>query len=40
VLLDAGRVVADGPTAEVLADGDLLAAHRLFLPAGFDPARV
>jgi cobalt/nickel transport system ATP-binding protein len=37
VILDAGEVVADGPTAEVLADADLLAAHRLELPYGFDP---
>ncbi len=34
VLLDAGRVVADGPTEELLADADLLAAHRLELPYG------
>jgi cobalt/nickel transport system ATP-binding protein len=40
VVLDGGRIVTDGSTAEVLADGDLLAAHRLFLPLGFDPARV
>jgi cobalt/nickel transport system ATP-binding protein len=32
VLLDAGRVVADGPTGRILADADLLAAHRLELP--------
>jgi cobalt/nickel transport system ATP-binding protein len=37
VILDAGRVVADGPTADLLADTDLLAAHRLYLPRGFDP---
>ena len=35
VLIDGGRVVADGPTAELLADADLLAAHRLELPYGF-----
>lgn len=36
VVLDAGRVVADGATPEVLADDELLAAHRLELPYGFD----
>lgn len=34
VILDDGRVVADGPTAELLADPGLLAAHRLELPYG------
>jgi cobalt/nickel transport system ATP-binding protein len=34
VLMDAGRVVADGPTRQLLADADLLAAHRLELPYG------
>jgi cobalt/nickel transport system ATP-binding protein len=40
VVLDGGRIVADGSTAALLADRDLLAAHRLYLPLGFDPARV
>lgn len=35
VVLDAGRVVADGPTREILSDEALLGAHRLELPFGF-----
>ncbi|KKE98922.1 ABC transporter ATP-binding protein [Mycolicibacterium obuense] len=35
VIMDHGAVVADGPIAEVLSDGELLAAHRLELPWGF-----
>ena len=35
VVLDAGRVVADGDVHEVLGDAELLAAHRLELPWGF-----
>jgi hypothetical protein len=31
---DAGRIVADGPTRELLEDRELLAEHRLGLPAG------
>jgi cobalt/nickel transport system ATP-binding protein len=37
VILDAGRVVADGPTTQLLGDVHLLAAHRLVLPAGAAP---
>ncbi|HWK28671.1 MAG TPA: ABC transporter ATP-binding protein [Solirubrobacter sp.] len=40
VLLSAGRVVADGPTREILDDEPLLAAHDLELPAGFDLSRL
>ena len=35
VLVDDGVVVADGPTRDLLADAELLAAHRLELPFGF-----
>ncbi|MGH3928505.1 MAG: cobalt ABC transporter ATP-binding protein, partial [Pseudonocardiaceae bacterium] len=38
VVLDGGRVVADAPTRELLADSDLLARHRLELPFGFSVA--
>jgi len=37
VIIDEGRIVADGPTADLLADEHLLAEHRLELPLGFDP---
>jgi len=37
VVLDRGVVVADGPTREVLADEGFMRAHRLELPAGFNP---
>ncbi len=40
VILAAGRVVADGPAGEILADADLLAAHDLELPAGVDLDRI
>jgi len=35
VVIDGGRVVIDAPTAELLADPDRLARHRLELPFGF-----
>jgi cobalt/nickel transport system ATP-binding protein len=34
VILNDGRIVADGPTRDILADEALLAAHRLELPVG------
>lgn len=40
VVMDGGRVVADGRTRDLLADRDLMAAHRLELPYGFDPLSV
>ncbi|MET7637468.1 ABC transporter ATP-binding protein [Streptomyces sp. NPDC005438] len=40
VVLDRGVIVADGDTGELLADHELMAAHRLELPWGFDPRAV
>ena len=37
VVLNGGRVVADGPTRDLLVDRDAMAANRLELPFGFDP---
>jgi cobalt/nickel transport system ATP-binding protein len=38
VVLDEGRLVADGPVTEVLSDEATMAAHRLELPFGFTVA--
>jgi cobalt/nickel transport system ATP-binding protein len=40
VVLSDGVVVADGPTGRLLADPELMRAHRLELPFGFDPTAV
>ena len=37
VILSDGVVVADGATPDILGDEELMAAHRLELPFGFDP---
>jgi cobalt/nickel transport system ATP-binding protein len=34
VIMNDGRIVADGPTRDILADQELLAANRLELPVG------
>ena len=40
LIMNGGTITADGPTAELLADADLLAANRLELPFGFDPTAL
>lgn len=35
VIIDGGRIAADGPTSDILGDTELLAAHDLELPHGF-----
>ncbi len=35
IVLDDGRVAAEGPTRSILADEQLMTAHRLELPEGF-----
>ena len=37
VIIDRGRMVADGPTRQLLGDAELLARHRLELPFGYPP---
>ncbi|WP_234019266.1 energy-coupling factor ABC transporter ATP-binding protein [Streptomyces sp. Tu6071] len=39
-ILSEGVIAADGPTGELLSDPDLMRAHRLELPFGFDPRSV
>jgi cobalt/nickel transport system ATP-binding protein len=38
LVMNGGRIVADGATGELLADEALMAANRLELPFGFFPA--
>lgn len=40
LVMNNGRIVADGPTAAILADRELMRANRLELPYGFDPAFI
>jgi len=40
IVIDSGEVVADGPTAELLADDALLRRHRLELPYGFSTQHI
>ncbi|WP_344002614.1 ABC transporter ATP-binding protein [Streptomyces thermocarboxydovorans] len=40
LILSEGTIAADGPTAELLSDDELMRAHRLELPFGFDPRSV
>ena len=40
VILADGRIVADGATASILTDAELMGRHRLELPFGFDPRTV
>ncbi|WP_141205440.1 energy-coupling factor ABC transporter ATP-binding protein [Streptomyces griseorubiginosus] len=40
LILSEGTIAADGPTGELLTDDELMRAHRLELPFGFDPRSV
>ncbi|MFF3331549.1 energy-coupling factor ABC transporter ATP-binding protein [Streptomyces sp. NPDC002888] len=40
LILSDGVIAADGKTAELLGDDELMRAHRLELPFGFDPRSV
>ena len=35
LVMDGGAIVAEGPTAQILGDDELMTAHRLELPYGF-----
>jgi cobalt transport protein ATP-binding subunit len=37
IILSGGAIAADGPTRELLSDEGFMRAHRLELPAGFNP---
>ena len=37
LVMNEGRIIADGPTKQILSDRDLMKANRLELPMGFDP---
>jgi len=40
LVMNAGRIVADGPIGAIVGDSALLATNHLRLPQGFDPALV
>jgi len=40
LVMNEGTIVADGPTADILGDDELMRANRLELPFGFDPRAV
>ena len=40
LVINDGRIVADGPTATILGDRELMRANRLELPYGFDPSFI
>jgi cobalt/nickel transport system ATP-binding protein len=40
VVINGGRIVADGPLRTMLADSELMQENRLELPFGFDPSLI
>lgn len=40
IVIDEGRIVADGNTRQLLSDEPFMKSHRLELPFGFDPRLV